>query len=220
MELNEQLKSIKTDFRLAMNGKTSQSMRESGYKYKLNFGVELPRIKTIAANYSPDIHFAQALWNEDIRECKIAAALLMPVAEFSVDLAELWTEQIDNIEIAELTVMNLYCKLPYAPALSLRWIADEREFFATCGYLMIARLLAVKGDMNERAEEEFLDQAIAAILSGGYNVQKAALTALRKYMQHSEDHTFKVCRRVEPYAESTKEEEQTLYNMVRSNIIE
>jgi 3-methyladenine DNA glycosylase AlkD len=220
MELNEQLKSIKTEFRLAMNGKTSQSMRDNGFRYKLNFGVELPRIKDIASAFEPDMHLAQALWNEDIRECKIAATLLMPVEEFSIDLAEIWAEQIDNIEIAEITVMNLFCKLPFAPALSFKWIADEREFIQTCGFLMIARLLTIKGDMDERPEEEFLDQAITASLSESYNVRKAALTAIRKYMLHSEEHAFKVCRLVEQYAESQKEEEQILYNMVRSNIIE
>ncbi len=42
MELTEQLKEIKTQLRLSMNGAVSQSMREKGLVYKLNFGVELP----------------------------------------------------------------------------------------------------------------------------------------------------------------------------------
>lgn len=45
-------------------------MREKGLVYKLNFGVELPRIKGIAAGYEKDHSLAQALWKEDIRECK------------------------------------------------------------------------------------------------------------------------------------------------------
>lgn len=220
MDINELLKSIKTDCRLSMNGKTSQSMRESGFKYKLNFGVELPRIKSIAEKYPKDFHLAQALWNEDIRECKIIATLLMPVEGFTIDLAELWAEQINNIEIAEITVMNLFQKLPYAPALSFKWIADEREFIQTCGFLIIARLLSVKGDMEERSENEFLDQAVTAAICPSYNVRKAALTAIRKYMQHDEEHAFRVCRLTEQYANATSEEEQTLYNMVKSNIIE
>ena len=51
MDLHEQLKDIKTQLRLSMNGAVSQSMREKGLVYKLNFGVELPRIKSIAAAY-------------------------------------------------------------------------------------------------------------------------------------------------------------------------
>ena len=44
MDIKEQLKDIKTQLRLSMNGAVSQSMREKGLLYKLNFGVELPRM--------------------------------------------------------------------------------------------------------------------------------------------------------------------------------
>ncbi len=49
MDLREQVKEIKTQLRLSRNGAVSQSMREDGLVYKLNFGVELPRSKMIAA---------------------------------------------------------------------------------------------------------------------------------------------------------------------------
>ena len=64
MDLHEQLKEIKTQFRLSMNGAVSQSMREKGLIYKLNFGVELPRIKAIAEGYEKDHSLAQALWTD------------------------------------------------------------------------------------------------------------------------------------------------------------
>ncbi len=76
------IKDIKTQLRLSMNGAVSQSMREKGLVYKLNFGVELPRIKGIAAGYEKNHSLAQALWKEDIRECKILAGLLQPVETF------------------------------------------------------------------------------------------------------------------------------------------
>lgn len=57
MDLHEQLKEIKTQLRLSMNGAVSQSMREKGLVYKLNFGVELPRIKAIAENMKKITHW-------------------------------------------------------------------------------------------------------------------------------------------------------------------
>ena len=62
MDVKEQLKDIKTQLRLSMNGVVSQSMREKGLDYKLNFGVELPRIKSIAATFEKNHDLAQALW--------------------------------------------------------------------------------------------------------------------------------------------------------------
>ena len=220
MDLKEQLKDIKTQLRLSMNGAVSQSMREKGLVYKLNFGVELPRIKMIAARYEKNHDLAQALWKEDIRECKILAGLLQPVDTFYPEIADIWVESIRNMEIAELTCMNLFQHLPYAPAKSLHWIADEQEFVQTCGFLTAARLLMKKGDMEERAAGELLDQALCAVHADSYAVRNAAMLVIRKYMQHSEEHAFQVRRLVEGWADSPKEEEQMLYNMVKAEFEE
>lgn len=217
-QLHQQLKDIKTQLRLSMNGAVAQSMREKGLAYKLNFGVELPRIKGIAATYEKDHALAQALWKEEIRECKIMAALLQPIDSFLPEIADIWVEDIRNIEIAELTCMNLFQYLPYAPAKSFHWIADEREYIQVCGFLTIARLLVQKGDMNERVENEFLDQTVTAFLSGSYHVRNAAMAAIRRFMQHSEENAFQVCRRVEELKDSTVETEQMLYNLVGEEV--
>jgi 3-methyladenine DNA glycosylase AlkD len=214
----EQLTEIKTQLRLAMNGAVSQSMRDKGLLYKVNFGVELPRIKAIASRYEKDHSLAQALWKEEIRECKILAALLQPVNSFFPEIADIWVEDIRNMEIAELTCMNLFQYLPYAPALSFRWIADEREYVQVCGFLTVARLLSQKGDMDERAANELLDQAVTAFLTGSYAVRTAAWTALRRFMQHSDEHAFMVCRKVDYLKEAETETEQQLYHAVANEL--
>ena len=60
MDVHETIKDIKGQFRLFMNGVASQSMREKGLDYKLNFGIELPRLKEIAARYEKNHEVAQA----------------------------------------------------------------------------------------------------------------------------------------------------------------
>lgn len=218
LDIKEQLKDIKTQLRLSMNGVVSQSMREKGINYKLNFGVELPRIKSIAASFEKNHDLAQALWKEDIRECKILAGLLQPIETFYPEIADIWVENMPTMEIAELTCMNLFQNLLYAPAKSFQWIAAEEEYAQICGYLTIARLLVKKGDMTERVAGEFLDQAISAVLSGSYRVRNSAMLAIRKYMQHSEEHAFQVCRLVEGMKDSTVEAEQVLYSMVKEEV--
>ena len=79
-----------------MNGVLSQSLREKGIKYRLIFGVELPRLKGIAAGYEQNHDLAQALWKEDIRECKILAAYLQPAESFDAELADFWKQVIQT----------------------------------------------------------------------------------------------------------------------------
>ena len=152
--IHETIKDIKSKFRLFMNGMVSQSMREKGMEYKLNFGIEYPRIKEIAAGYEPDHELAQALWKENIRECKILAGLLQPADTFYQEIADIWIEGMDYPELAEYTVMNLFQRLPYASEVVFRWMADEREMFQLCGFLLMARLLMKGEKLNERAESE------------------------------------------------------------------
>ena len=83
---------------------------------------------------------------------------------------------------------------------------------------LIARLLMKKGDMNERTANEFLDQAVCAFISGSYHVRNAAMAAIRRFMQHSEEHAFQVCRRVEEMEHSESEPELLLYNLVKEEI--
>ena len=194
MDTKEQIKEIKKQFRLFMNGVVSQSMREKGLEYKVNFGIELPRLKEIAAKFEKNHDVAQALWKENIRECKILAGLLQPVETFYPEIADIWVEDMHYPEIADLTCMNLFQHLPYASEKAFQWIADEGEYFQYCGYMMLARLLMQGNEMNERAENELIDQALAALLSEGALVCRGASTALRRYASQRKENSKKLLK--------------------------
>lgn len=216
--IHETIKDIKSKFRLFMNGMVSQSMREKGMEYKLNFGIEYPRIKEIAAGYEPDHELAQALWKENIRECKILAGLLQPADTFYQEIADIWIEGMDYPELAEYTVMNLFQRLPYASEVVFRWMADEREMFQLCGFLLMARLLMKGEKLNERAEAEFLDQACTAVEGDSGPVQKAASVALRKYAHQSRDNKRTVSKQLGIWAKSEKPAVRALAEEIKADL--
>lgn len=201
-----------------MNGMVSQSMREKGMEYKLNFGIECPRIKEIAAGYEPDHELAQALWKENIRECKILAGLLQPADTFYPEIADIWIEGMDYPELAEYTVMNLFQRLPYASEVVFRWMADEREMFQLCGFLLMARLLMKGERLNERAEAEFLDQACTAVEGDCGPVQKAASVALRKYAHQSRENKRTVSKQLGIWAKSEKPAVRALAEEIKADL--
>lgn len=216
--IHETIKDIKSKFRLFMNGMVSQSMREKGMEYKLNFGIEYPRIKEIAAGYEPDRELAQALWKENIRECKILAGLLQPADTFYPEIADIWIEGMDYPELAEYTVMNLFQRLPYASEVVFRWMADEREMFQLCGFLLMARLLMKGEKLNERAEAEFLDQACTAVEGDCGPVQKAASVALRKYAHQSRENKRTVSKQLGIWAKSEKPAVRALAEEIKADL--
>lgn len=214
METKEQIKEIKKHFRLYMNGVVSQSMREKGLDYKVNFGIELPRLKEIAAKFEKNHDVAQSLWKENIRECKILAGMLQPVETFYPEIADIWVEDMHYPEIAELTVMNLFQHLPYASDKAFEWMAGEGEYFLMCGYMLMARLLMKGNPLNERAENEFLDQALTALQGEEGAVCRAVSTALRKYAEQSEVNVRKLRKLLVPIAAKGKPEAVSLMEEV------
>jgi len=217
-ETHEIIKDIKSKFRLYMNGPVSQSMREKGVDYKINFGIEYPRIKEIAAEYEKNHDVAQELWKDNIRECKILAGLLQPVDTFYPEIAEIWIEGMHLPELAEYTVMNLFQYLSYASDVVFGWIADDREYFQVCGYLLMARLLMKGMKLNERAEAEFLDQAFTALENDGTNVRRAASVALRKFGIQSRDNRRTMSKQLGILGKSEKPEVRAWVEEIKNDI--
>lgn len=106
--------------------------------------------------------------------------MLQPVETFYPEIADIWVEDMRYPEIAELTCMSLFQYLPYASEKAFEWMADEREYFQLCGFMLMARLLMKGNQLTERSEAEFLDQAMATLQSEGVLPRKAAATALKK----------------------------------------
>ena len=201
-----------------MNGVVSQSMREKGLEYKLNFGIEVPRIKEIAAKYEKNHDLAQALWKENIRECKILAGMLQPVETFYPEIADIWIEDMHYPEIAELTCLNLFQHLPYISDKIFQWMADEGEYFQLCGYMTMARLLMRGMEMNERATDEFIDQALTALQGTPGKVSRAANTALQKYIYQHPLHAKKMEKMLQSYRDTDKLEIVALIEDVKMQI--
>lgn len=150
---------IRRSFRTRMSGPTSQSMREKGLDYHVNWGIALPHLMEMAKDYQPDMHVAIELWKDRVRESKIMALLLMPKEEFSADLAMLWTETLLTPEMAEMAAMLLYQHMPYAPQLAYRLMASGDTLQQILAYNTLARLFMRDLIPDERGLNEFVDQA-------------------------------------------------------------
>ncbi len=177
---------IKKELRANMNGIASQAMGRSSDDYRINFGVELPRIHSIAAEFDPNHDLAQQLWKESVRECRILAGILQPVETFLPEIADIWVDGIHTLELAQMTTINLFRRLPYASEKAFGWIASGRELTQQCGYLTLCHLMR-DGKLNERAVIEFVDQACASYGAGSPMLRKTIVRALAIFAETNEE---------------------------------
>lgn len=160
--MNELILQIKKDLRASMNGVASAAMRSSA-DYRVNFGVELPRLRTIADEYGSNHELAQALWKESVRECRILATMIQPADRFDEEYAELWMESIHTAEIAQIAALNLFQYMGCASGKAFQWLASDEEIRQVTGMSIICHLVR-RFPLSERAANELSDQ-LNALLS-------------------------------------------------------
>ena len=180
-ETHQKLMTIKRSFRLLMNGPGSQSMRDKGLGYKLNWGVPFYELKKMAQEYGKDYDLAIELWKADVRECKILATMLMPPDEICAEVVDIWMEQTHTQEIAEQATFNLYQHLPFAAQKAYQWIASPQPLYQLCGFHVLTRLFMKGQEPNERGINEFIDQALVALQGDNLAVKKAALQTMTRF---------------------------------------
>lgn len=163
-----------------MNGVASADMRKAGIGYKLNFGVGIPVLRQIASETEKDAGLAQALWKENIRECRILAALIYPQEQFMPDMADLWIEQIEFPDLAEVSSMYLFCRMQGASEAAFRWIASDNAVARYCGFLTLAHMLRGGREMGPRYVQELRDQAQTAINGTDLMCAQAAKAVLER----------------------------------------
>ena len=186
--IQEQIKEIKQSFRLMMNGMASRSMREKGADYRLNWGVSLPDLQKMAANYEKNYDLAIELWKEDIRECKILATMLMPPEKMLPEVAEIWIEQMHSQEMAEIAAFHLFQYLDDASLLAFRWLARESVVSQICGYQMLARLFAKGLEPDERGINEYFDQLAVALKDDHAGLRHAAYNSVVHFARLGEEY--------------------------------
>lgn len=183
MTIQEQVKEIKQSFRQLMDGATSQSMRDKGLQYKLNWGASIPMLREKAEELGQNYDLAIALWKENVRECKILATMLMPADQVLPEVIDIWMEQMPTQEMAEQASFNLFQHLPFAPAKAYQWMASDKELYQLCGFLVLTRLFMNGQEPNERGINEYIDQLESALQGPSLPVRKAALQSVQRFSE-------------------------------------
>lgn len=149
METHEKLKTIKRSFRLYMNGVTAASLRKKGANYKIIWGVSQPDLRRMASEYGKDRQLAEALWKEDIRECKLLATLVMSADQMEINEAKEWMETAASVELVEFLVFNLFQYVACAEDLTCLMLESDSEMEHLAAYNLACRMLKKRVELND-----------------------------------------------------------------------
>ncbi|MBQ8735000.1 MAG: DNA alkylation repair protein [Bacteroidaceae bacterium] len=200
--IHDKIKEIKKSLRLSMNGIVSAHQRRQGLNYKINFGVEIPRIREIAKRYTKDITLAQELWKDNIRECKILAIYLYPENLFDTETAEKWIAECPFTEIADHLCRTLLKNLPQAKEKALSLITDSNEMSIYCGYSTLSNLFREGTSLNKEEESIYVNGIKKVLLSNkevSHPIQNCASISLQKYSEQGKEQTARICKEIKSW---------------------
>ena len=177
-DTKQKLQEVKRSFRGMMNGVASQSMRNKGVSYKLNWGVPLMELRELATEYGKDYDLALALWDEDIRECKILAGLIMPKENMTPELASKWMDETPTQEIAELTTFHLYQYIGGAKELAFSWIKRPDAIHRIAAFHLLLGLFSKGYHPTDQEVSSVVEQANLVLSERQLSVKHAAMNCL------------------------------------------
>ncbi len=189
-EVDAQFKLAKRLFHASMSGVTADSMK--GMRYKVNFGVGLPRIKEIAMRFEYNSLLTQRTWWSNIRELMILSTLILgKEAEKAYseipDLHE-WTTQLFNIELCEqfsknfLSLINpIDSNIEQTTLHLIEDNEDRKDFEVALGYINYCNLVIKYPNHTFQTIDRVFETLQKDVYSESYNIYANVARFLRVY---------------------------------------
>ncbi len=215
-DLDAQISEIRRKITLSMNGIVSEQMSEMGILYKKNYGVAVPRIKEIASAFSQNHDLAQRLWNLQIRETMIMATLLEPSDKFTPELANEWAEMFDQIEIVELSCMNLYARLPFSTELCTEWVSSKKQWIQIAGFILAARIYK---DFNQEQSNFIIQKAVEVSSTDDFHLYKAVALCLGRFCRKDKETVTQILSELNEFQHVDSAGQQFIFSELKQEML-
>ncbi|HKI88326.1 MAG TPA: hypothetical protein VKA38_04805 [Draconibacterium sp.] len=142
------------------NGDVADLMNNKGIKYKLNWGVSLVELRSMAQQFEADHLLALKLWNKQWRETMILATLLDEPAKVTEEQMDFRTKSFENTEIAEIASTHLWVKSKFAFIKALEWCRGKKNLVHYTGIHLMGRLAISENKALDEMFEPFFDEIL------------------------------------------------------------
>ncbi|MDE6278680.1 MAG: DNA alkylation repair protein [Paramuribaculum sp.] len=113
------LQLIKRQFFALRNGIIADTLRKSGSPFRMIFGLNIPQIVESASQWKGNADFARRLWADTAtRESMMAACVIMPFEEMTLDEARKWIASSPCYETTDFLCHQVLRHLPEARILA------------------------------------------------------------------------------------------------------
>jgi 3-methyladenine DNA glycosylase AlkD len=105
-----------------------------------SLGVSAPRMRKLAKQIGTDHKLALQLWESNIHEARVLAALIDDPGQVTEKQMNSWVRQFDNWGVCDACCGVLFDKTPFAWAKAIEWPKRKEEFVRRAGFVLMAAL--------------------------------------------------------------------------------
>ncbi len=147
--IQEILRETRKEFFAFRNGIVADKLRKAGDPHSMIMGCLLVDVQGIAQRTREGVTdeeqlaaIAAELWADtNSRECRLAAPMLYPAEQMSLERAMQWCQSVETVEIADNLCHKLLRHTADANTLFRHLITDERPLVKYTGYRLLLNLL-------------------------------------------------------------------------------
>lgn len=117
-----------------------KGMARYGMTAEQRLGVSIPDIRKIAKEVGKDHQLALGLWETEIPEARIVAAMVDLPEELTEEQMEKWVVGLNSWDVCDQVCMNLFEKSSLAWKKIIDWSKRDEEYVKRTAYALIACL--------------------------------------------------------------------------------
>lgn len=136
-QYNQILKKLKS----YANKENIEGMARFGIRGKnILGGPSLPILRKIAKEIGKNHELALVLWNSEIHEARILAAMIAEPEKATEPQIEKWVKDFDSWDVCDQVCSNFFDKTHIAYKKAVEWSKKEEEFIKRAGFVLMACL--------------------------------------------------------------------------------
>lgn len=123
------MQTVKRRFFAMRNGVLADRLRKAGSPFQIIFGLNLPQLEEIAADFRGNVDLAERLWeNRTTRESRLIAPMMMAVGDIDRAKAVGMLADVEAAEVADILCHRLLRHHPEALEIAREAARSESDF--------------------------------------------------------------------------------------------
>jgi 3-methyladenine DNA glycosylase AlkD len=164
-----------------------EGMARYGINPEKTLGISIPNLRKLAKEIGTSHELALELWDTEIHEGRILAAMIDEPERVDEAQMEKWVADFDSWDVCDQCCMNLFDKTEFAYRKAIEWSTRDKEFIKRAGFAMMAVLAFHDKKADDEMFEKFLPLIKKEAVDGRNYVKKGVNWALRQIGKRNVD---------------------------------